>query len=41
MLVMWTKITIRKERLSALIVGLESVAMFGSFGFFAVWCFTV
>ncbi len=24
-----------------IIVGLESIAMFGSFGFFAIWCFTV
>ena len=24
-----------------IIVGLESIAMFGSFGFFAVWCFIV
>jgi len=24
-----------------IIVGLESIAIFGSFGFFAVWCFTV
>jgi hypothetical protein len=23
------------------IVGLESVAMFGSFGLFAVWCYTM
>jgi nitrate reductase NapE component len=32
---------LQSVRFSVLTVGLESVAMFGSFGLFAVWCYTV